>query len=149
MNRYRFAFGAAVGVGTLSFLVFAALNKPHVVCEQRASLWFAASTAEHSEHDLWFEFNPITKFVSSIYRDLDRDGLVDERLLICGPIRARFYSTSGEDGLNRMQDLNEPESPPESIGVGSPEYGPFTREELDKKAHRLPVDESLVRVEKK
>jgi hypothetical protein len=102
-------------------------------------LWSAGTISNSSAHDIWIECDPVGGKVSALYRDYDGDGFVDECLMFSGPLITVFRASEKDGLLNTMRDISEPLDSTVRLPHGSPEIGPFTRAQLDKRAQEYPV----------
>lgn len=106
------------------------------------SKWTAGSTVDGGEHDIWVEFSIRDSRAIGVYRDRDRDGVVDEYHHVQAPtLTAVHLDTDGDGRLDTIRTVDGSIARSGSIAPDAPEAGPFTREMLDEECKRSPASE--------
>ena len=138
--RYRWELaGAAVLAVFLGLILVITRNMPHAQEELLSSFWRAGTITNRSVNDIWIEYNPVTREITSIYRDYDGDGLIDERIVFSGPLITVFRASNRDGVLNTMRNVDQPLDSVVRLPRDSADAGPFTRSELDDLARRHPL----------
>lgn len=138
--RWLMAAIAVIAVGLcVAFNLWSSLEKAYRPREQLSCRWSAGATSNRSSNDMWIEYNPIDYRVSSVYRDCDGDGFVDERLMFVTSRIVLFRASSNDGLLDTMRYLSSPSNSATRLTPGAPESGPFTRDDLDERARTRPL----------
>ncbi len=140
MKNDRRVWALLIGLPVAVFASLAVLNYffEQPGCVLMESGWVAGTANDRAANDIWIEYGPASGEVVGIYRDLDGDGLVDERLMLTGP-HAVMYQSSNRDGLlDIVRDVRNAAGANTQLSAAAPEAGPFTRAKLDELAMLQP-----------
>lgn len=140
LSRYGIAIVALAA--TLAILTHA-LNRSDGTRVEYGTVWTGGRKDRSEENSIWIAFSQLDPYSMVVYRDNDDDGLVDEVLVIvCGDVVGVHIDTDRDGLLDTAYDFtaDERDHPVRgSIPKGSPEAGPFRRDEMDRNSRTHPV----------
>jgi len=107
-------------------------------CILQGSTWDAGSIVTAGANDIWIEYGAGSGDIVSIYRDLDGDGLVDERLVFAGALIEVLRASRGDGILDMARDIDMPLEAARSLRSGCGKLPRYTREKLNALVRRRP-----------